>query len=527
MEDHAYKRSISPGLCGRREWSRVGSTIPCAITIPRTSAAKSQCRNWKELEGRNFCSIDGEGVCLYFAGNSPAMRQYVIIPALTVLLLNGCKKSDSGSSTTTVDNQPPAITAIGTPAGSPVTKTIGTGGGTLTSADGRLQLTIPANALTANTAISIQPVTNTAPGGIGLSYHLMPDGTKFSNPVTLTFHYTSADAGGTLPAFFYIAFQDSADAWEADFKNRNVDTTAKTAQLSIRHFSIWSLGAQLNMFASPGLLSEGEQSGVTIYLVKDQGKLVQDASGDYELSTLPPAVPIPNNAVSNWKVNGTPGGNSTDGTIAGSGSAVTYTAPAKIDKERTVQVSAELNYEISDFNNGKLVSSVNKIILFAGIALEPGKLSFSIDAVTTITNTSEVYNDVYTDEGTFQVDVDHNTVTVSNFSNQAPKVTPPSGTVGTTQADWQNDGTGITNITGGVGILTPDRQASVILTHTGTVIPKWKITDLTYGTSYTFGGTAAPGEPPSITFIAKDSAQKITFSNGGTLSVVMTVTPIH
>jgi hypothetical protein len=28
--------------------------------------------------------------------------------------------------------------------------------------------------------------------------------------------------------------------------------------------------------------------------------------------------------------------------------------------------------EISDFNNGKPVSSVNKIILFAGIDLEPG-----------------------------------------------------------------------------------------------------------------------------------------------------------
>src|SRR5882724_2188023 len=83
-----------------------------------------------------------------------------------------------------------AITAVGTPIGSPVTKTIGTAGGTIISADGRAELNIPAGALSSDLAISIQPITNECPNGIGIAYDFLPNGTKFLIPATFTFHYT-------------------------------------------------------------------------------------------------------------------------------------------------------------------------------------------------------------------------------------------------------------------------------------------------------------------------------------------------
>ena len=52
------------------------------------------------------------------------------------------------------------------PNGIPVSKTIGSGGGTV-SIDGAVEIEIPAGALSADTEITIQPVTNNAPNGNG------------------------------------------------------------------------------------------------------------------------------------------------------------------------------------------------------------------------------------------------------------------------------------------------------------------------------------------------------------------------
>src|SRR6185369_15766210 len=164
-----------------------------------------------------------------------------------LILFVGCKKTDSSNNNNNNNNNnnsnlPPAVTPVGVPVDDPVTKTIGASGGSIISGDGIVELNIPAGALSSNTEISIQPVTNEAPGGIGLSYHLMPDGTKFSTPAKLIFHYTDHDISGSVPYLLYIAYQDSANIWRADYINRNVDTVAKTASLDISHFSIWSAG---------------------------------------------------------------------------------------------------------------------------------------------------------------------------------------------------------------------------------------------------------------------------------------------
>src|SRR5438045_2117146 len=90
--------------------------------------------------------------------------------------------------------EPSDSTAIASPEGKLVSKVIGTAGGRIVSDDGRVELIFPANALTANTSISIQPTTNPAPNGSGKAYSFEPSGIQFKKPVQIIFHYTDEEA---------------------------------------------------------------------------------------------------------------------------------------------------------------------------------------------------------------------------------------------------------------------------------------------------------------------------------------------
>jgi hypothetical protein len=68
-----------------------------------------------------------------------------------------------------------------------ITQTVGSGGGTITSADGRLTLEIPPGALTEDTEITI--ILLLAPGEEGvnlLGYEFLPDGLEFLTPARVT-----------------------------------------------------------------------------------------------------------------------------------------------------------------------------------------------------------------------------------------------------------------------------------------------------------------------------------------------------
>ncbi|HTR29383.1 MAG TPA: hypothetical protein VMH27_08930 [Puia sp.] len=456
----------------------------------------------------------------------------ILFAAGILILLNGCKKSQSGTAPITIPKLPPAQTAVGVPTGTPVTKTIGPAGGTVLSADGRVELDFPANALTTNTDITIQPATNTAPNGSGLAYHFMPDGSKFGVPVTLIFHYTATDANGTDPSLFYIAYQDSVGVWQADFKNRALDTSAKTASLSIGHFSFWALGSQLYLFAAPPSVTPRQVADLGMVILTDQGDLTPNGSGEFGMSALPSAIPIPPGSVDKWSVNGVPGGNSQDGTLSGSESTETFTAPSTIDKERTVQVSGAVSTDVKGWNKGKQVLQTNKFIAFTGILLEPGKLSFSVFVTLQWDNTSDLIGDVYWDSARFQVDVEDGKVTVGNYQNYPPNEVPSSGTVGNIKATWTSDGIGLTNVVGALAILGNGDTVAISLAHEGTDLPYWTLINLLDGTSSSFGGDEVPGYPSGVIFVAKDEPQAGLYNNGqngtgGPITTTWSATPIH
>src|SRR4051812_25330174 len=100
-------------------------------------------------------------------------------------------------------------------------------GGSLVSADGKLELKIPEGALSKKTTISIQPVTNVAPNGNGEAYRLEPSGIKFEKPLQIIFHYDEDESKDSAQLMMGICMQDNTGQWYG-LKKFTLDTLAKT-----------------------------------------------------------------------------------------------------------------------------------------------------------------------------------------------------------------------------------------------------------------------------------------------------------
>jgi hypothetical protein len=133
-----------------------------------------------------------------------------------------------------------ASTETGTPVGDKVNKNIGPEGGSITSADGRLTVTVPENTLTETLAFNIQPVTNTFETGLGSSYRLEPEGKTFGTPVEISVHYDDHDLEGTFPEALSVAYQDKDGAWHMQPGIIELDKENKTVTLPATHFSIYA-----------------------------------------------------------------------------------------------------------------------------------------------------------------------------------------------------------------------------------------------------------------------------------------------
>jgi len=261
------------------------------------------------------------------------------------LVVAGCSTDPTGGSNTT--NNPPSTptpTAVGTVSGSAATVTIGTAGGSLTSVDGLLTLTIPAGALSANTSISIQPITNMAWGGTGNGYRLSPNGLTFTTPVTLQFQVPAGAIDGSAPEFVKVATQGSDGTWFV-LKDRVYDEESRTLTTHTKHFSDYStvLGLQIR----PATAAVDFQGSV---LVKVDYCYDAAAATDPELVSLvytcddgggDPIAPL--GTFSNWSVNGVVGGNGASGNIVptGGGQQATFHAPAVTPPGNPVIVSVQ------------------------------------------------------------------------------------------------------------------------------------------------------------------------------------------
>ncbi len=232
-----------------------------------------------------------------------------------------------------------AVTPVGESTGVAASTMVGPAGGTVRSADGKLELIVPAGALTADTALSVMPITVTAPGGVK-AWRLGPEGTTFAKPASVKMSFGDAELDGSTSNGLRIAFQDSQKRWQA-IKASTVDSTSIT--VSTTHLSDWALllGWQLR----PPVATVLPGKSLTLWVrfcntvPLDQGAesdlvgLVAECQEDEGLAPI----------VGQWAVNGTVNGNATVGTLVPGSPSATFLAPAKAPSGGPVAVSVELN----------------------------------------------------------------------------------------------------------------------------------------------------------------------------------------
>lgn len=258
----------------------------------------------------------------------------IIIPGIILFIFHSCTKTVANESIAQQATTQAAVTAgkvtpVGTPTGTPDLRVIGVNGGTFTTADKRVTIKIPQGALSKKDTITIQPISNYTPGGIGSAYRITPHGVNFAKPVTITFNYGNGhdDLSKTLPVALAIASQDANGIWQASGESNN-DTTAKKISINTTHFSDWSLFRSYEIV--PHLCFIGTGSSVLLKVVKRLN------TGDLAMPL--PAGPVYDTIeaeVKEWKLAGA-------GLLKPNKNTALYTAPLIVPAKQPVKVSAEL-----------------------------------------------------------------------------------------------------------------------------------------------------------------------------------------
>lgn len=181
-----------------------------------------------------------------------------------VICMCGCKKTEvPDMDTSSAIDTTVVITEKGIPFGDIVTSTIGPDGGTISAADRGATLVIPRGALSANTSISIQAVTNTFPTGVGdHAYQFLPEGLVFAIPASLTLVYDTAENQGVSSAGLVIANQQSDGSWMHDAEVK-ADENRFTLTGDMEHFSTWTIAKVARIFPRKSTV----ELGGTVYFV--------------------------------------------------------------------------------------------------------------------------------------------------------------------------------------------------------------------------------------------------------------------
>lgn len=420
----------------------------------------------------------------------------MLIVLLALTTFSACKKGGGGT-----PEPEPTITPAGTNDGTAITKTIGSGGGGIMSADGEVELIIPPGALAANTDITIQPITNNIPTGRGKAYRFTPDGQQFAKDVTIKFHYTEEDAAVTKPEYMQVAFQNADGTWKVVNKITN-DVAAKTINASVNHFTDFSQFDIMRLIPASAFLKTGQTENFEISYVG----MTTDNIITFGLQLLQsPAA---------WKANGVTNGNSTHGTIQSTGPVkATYTAPATSPAINPVVVSAEINIPFT-------VDGVrfNKGILTANAFIIGGKYSLLIESSVDIgIGTGEKFR--VNDNVTFTINLVGATATITNIQNTV-------ATIQKVENSPVNCNTVVNTVgTGGINLLDGDITAFVNPLDKTVYISINQSGNIVHPTATTTCGSNTPG---NIELLAANSTGgSLEFIDNGVQQVKTETSTIH
>jgi hypothetical protein len=237
--------------------------------------------------------------------------------------------------------------------GEKISQKIDKDGGKLASADGRMELIIPQDAVSKKTNISIQPVINNLSPGKGNAYQLEPSGITFQKPLQIIFHYSAKESPGELPDLRGIAWQDDKGQWYS-LDSSTVDTTARTVTGYISHFSTWVFFDYFNLEPTSARVKVSKKLRLEVICTYPGG-----------LSDNFKAEMMQKMKFSSY-ANGIRGGNAVVGTVssvAGSNDHrfLDYTAPATVPDNNPVAVSVEVSnvtFNGRTYSKLKLVSNI-------------------------------------------------------------------------------------------------------------------------------------------------------------------------
>lgn len=286
---------------------------------------------------------------------------------LAVVFTAACSKSDNPGNNGDPGSPPDPPTEEGTPTpvGTPdgttaATAVIGTGGGTLTSTDGQLKLTVPAGAFTTNQNVSIERISNNSPLKAGHAYRLKPEGVTFAKPVSLTFKYQQSDTLIYAPDASGIAYQNSKGVWMATPVTIEAGTGAITAQTT--HFSDWSKYTFVHIAVKSPRVGPGGSTGLSV-IVAD-GYLAPTNND----KPVPQNKPVSAASIKSWRIVSGPG------RIEGTGSVVTFVAPPRITTppESKTVVEAVVFAKVGQPKTFKLSAEIRTVQGFLKISINGG-----------------------------------------------------------------------------------------------------------------------------------------------------------
>jgi hypothetical protein len=221
-------------------------------------------------------------------------------------------------------------------------------GGTVTSFDGRLCVTLAPDALSADATVSITMIENAAPGGLGPAYELDAGGVSFTS-ATITGTFGEADLVGTAPGAIRLASQGADGTWTAAGDATVTPTTdvsgnptGGTVSVVVTHFSPWTMLWGWQLQPTDTDVPTGSTALLTVIGCWNE----QDTFAGQWTGT--PCKPDDMQYLIVASVNGIEGGNSTVGTVTVNPAtdpvthSVTYHAPSAVPSPATVAVSVVL-----------------------------------------------------------------------------------------------------------------------------------------------------------------------------------------
>ncbi|WP_266368560.1 hypothetical protein [Tellurirhabdus rosea] len=295
------------------------------------------------------------------------MNRFFLFVLLALIGLSGCKPGHSPEP----EPVEPVSFPVGNPTAAQTTFTVTPAGGTFSSPDQTLKITIPAGAVSTNTQISIQPIENTCPAGAGQGFRLLPHGIQFAKPVTLTFSYQPFEQQVSMAEALGVAYQDDKGLWRL-VARPVVNEAAKTVSVTTTHFSDWIAALWYQLIPQSTMVAAGNfvELRVITFLPDLLGPLAPPTTEDRAMSNARDleAEYIKNNGKGDaWRLGGV-------GRLSPAGASAIYTAPASIDKPTTVNVTVELNTRGTNVKD--------KYLLVSSITVLPQKkagITFRID----------------------------------------------------------------------------------------------------------------------------------------------------